>query len=102
MIEKLKSKWGVSAGRLILILVTFAVGGSLTGYLGKIIMDFTGIKSAVFYIPVYIIVVTIVWPCMVLLVSLVTGQFLFFRKYLKRMFDRMRGKSKNISTGDRL
>ncbi len=99
MLEKLKSKWGVSVGRVVLILVTFAVGGSLTGYIGKIIMDWINIKSTAAYIPIYIIVVTIVWPCMVLLVSIFTGQFLFFRKYLKRMFDRL-SRRKNASSAD--
>ncbi|HEY0731637.1 MAG TPA: DUF6787 family protein [Chitinophagaceae bacterium] len=92
MLERLKSKWGVSAGRVLLILVTFAVGGSLTGYLGKIVMGWLGIRSVGLYIPIYIIVVTIIWPLMVLLVSLVTGQFVFFRTYLKKMFDRIKGR----------
>ena len=68
MFEKLQKKWGVSPARLVLILITFAVGGSLTGYLGKFVMSAFGIRNAAVYVPVYIIVVTIIWPFMVLLV----------------------------------
>ena len=94
MLERLKKKWGVSAGRLVLILVTFAVGGSLSGIAAKKVMSLTGIGSAAFYIPVYIIVVTIIWPIAVMTVSLFTGQFIFFRQYLSRMGSRISGRKK--------
>ncbi|HEY0356871.1 MAG TPA: hypothetical protein VGC29_11730, partial [Flavisolibacter sp.] len=61
MFQGLQKKWGVSVGRLVLILVTFAVGGSLSGIVAKEIMSVLGIKSTVLYIPIYIIVVTLVW-----------------------------------------
>lgn len=89
MLKGLQDKWKVSAGRLILILVTFATGGSLTGYAGKKIMGVTGIESAALYLPIYIIVITLVWPLMVLLVSIPLGQFFFFKKYIARMGKRM-------------
>jgi len=85
MFERLQKKWHVSGGRLLLILVTFAVGGSLTGIIGKKIMNLLAIGSTALYIPIYIIVVTLVWPFMVLTVSLFTGQFLFFRNYLSKL-----------------
>lgn len=99
MFEGLQKKWGVTAGRLILILVTFAVGGSLSGIVAKELMSLTGIKSKALYIPIYIIVVTIVWPFMVLGVSIFTGQLPFFRKYLGSMGKRM-GIMKKIQTGN--
>ncbi len=92
MFKKLQDKWKVSSWRLLLILITFAVGGSLTGYVGKKIMSFTGIDAAGIYIPVYIIVVTLVWPVMVIVVSVFTGQFVFFKEYLKKMGRRMGGR----------
>jgi uncharacterized membrane protein YwzB len=92
MFKKLQDKWKVSSWRLLLILITFAVGGSLTGYVGKKIMSFTGIDAAGIYIPVYIIVVTLIWPVMVIVVSVFTGQFVFFKEYLKKMGRRMGGR----------
>lgn len=94
MLERLKQKWGVSAGRLVLILVTFAVGGSLSGIAAKKVMELTGITQAALYLPLYIIVVTVIWPFSVMTVSLITGQFVFFRQYLARMGSRMTGRKK--------
>ena len=85
MFQRLQNKWKVNGWRLLLILVTFAVGGSLTGYAGKWIMSVLGISRTVIYIPIYIIVITVIWPMMVLLVSVFTGQFIFFRNYLSKM-----------------
>ena len=89
MLERLQKKWGVTAGRLVLILVTFALGGSLTGIIGKRAMGWTGIENPWIYIPVYIVVVTLIWPLMVLLVSVPFGQFRFFTAYLRKMGERM-------------
>jgi hypothetical protein len=35
MFEKLRQKWKVNVLQLVLILCTFAIGGSLTGYAAK-------------------------------------------------------------------
>lgn len=92
MFERLQQKWKVSGWRLLLILVTFALGGSLCGYLGRQLLGLLQIESAVIRIPLYIVLVTILWPFCVLLISLPTGQFNFFRSYLKKMGARMAGK----------
>lgn len=92
MFERLQQKWNVGPGRLLLILITFALGGSATGYLGKKVMSFAGIENPWLFISVYIIVVTIIWPLMVLLVSIPFGQFNFFRSYIAKLGRRMAGK----------
>ncbi len=94
MLQKLQNKWKVSAGRLLLIIATFAIGGSLCGYLGRKLMGFTSIDKGIIWVLLYILVVTILWPFCVLLISIPFGQFIFFKAYLKKMFDRMRGKQK--------
>jgi uncharacterized membrane protein YwzB len=86
MFERLQKKWNVSPLRLIMVLVTFALGGSLTGYAGKRLMQFTGIENLYLYVPVYIILVTVLWPLMVIVVSIPLGQFYFFRDYLRKLF----------------
>lgn len=88
MIKRLKEKWQVSLGRLILILVTFAIGGSLTGVIGRKIMEFTGIEVWWLYYPIYIVLMTLIWPAMVILVSIPFGQFSFFTNYIKKIFSR--------------
>ena len=90
MFKQLQEKWNVSAGRALLILMIFAIGGSLTGIIGKQIMSWIGISSTLFYIPVYIVTITLVWPFMVLLVSIPFGQFFFFKNYILKMGRRMR------------
>ncbi len=90
MLKRLQDKWKVNAWRLLLILVTFAVGGSLTGLLGKKVMSLLSITTPWFYIPIYIIIVTLIWPFMVLAVSVPLGQFRFFVAYLKKMAGRFR------------
>jgi formyltetrahydrofolate-dependent phosphoribosylglycinamide formyltransferase len=89
MFERLQKKWGVSAGRLVLILLTFAVGGSRPGIAGKWIMSQLGISSTALYIPIYIIIITIIWPVSVLAISVLTGQLPFFKQYLVKMGRRM-------------
>lgn len=92
MFEKLQSKWNVSAGRLLLIIITFAVGGSFCGIAGRRIMEFTGIDRGVLWFIAYIIVITVIWPLCVILVSIPLGQFVFFRNYIRKLFGRMSGK----------
>lgn len=89
MFERLQHKWKVSGPRLALILVTFAVGGSLTGYAGRRLMNFLPIEQNGWWVLVYIILVTLIWPIAVLLVSIPFGQFRFFTAYLKKMGTRM-------------
>jgi hypothetical protein len=88
MLKKLQEKWKVNGWRLLLILVTFAVGGSLTGLAGKKLMSVLNVQSPWLYIPIYIIMVTVIWPFAVLMVSIVTGQFAFFLSYLGKMKNR--------------
>jgi formyltetrahydrofolate-dependent phosphoribosylglycinamide formyltransferase len=99
MFERLQKKWKVSGIRLALILITFAVGGSLTGYVGKKLIGLLTIDQRWLWIIVYIIIITILWPVAVLLVSIFTGQFSFFKKYLRKMGVRMRIIN-NKSAGD--
>jgi hypothetical protein len=91
MINRLKNKWKVSGLRLVLILVTFATGGSLTGLIGKKLMSYTDIENTFIYFPLYIILITFIWPVMVIVISIPLGQFNFFKAYLGKMIRRFRG-----------
>ncbi|HKO81227.1 MAG TPA: phosphoribosylglycinamide formyltransferase, partial [Chitinophagaceae bacterium] len=85
MFQRLQQKWKVNGLQLVLILCTFAIGGSLTGYVGKKLMNLFSIDQKVLWIVIYIIIVTLLWPLAVLLVSIPFGQFRFFTGYLKKM-----------------
>lgn len=94
MLHRLKEKWKVSWPRFILIFTTFALGGSLCGYLGRKLLLLMQIDDVAVRIPLYIILVTLLWPFCVLLISIPLGQFSFFRNYLAKMGQRISGKSK--------
>jgi formyltetrahydrofolate-dependent phosphoribosylglycinamide formyltransferase len=97
MFSGLKKRWDVDGWRLLLILITFAVGGSATGYVGKLLMSFLQIETPWLYIIIYVLLVTTIWPLMVIMVSIVFGQFNFFRKYLRKMGSRIFGGRKKLS-----
>ena len=85
MFKRLQQKWKVSAGRLVLILTTFAIAGSCTGYAGRKVLSLAAIESQVVYIILYIIIVTLLWPLMILLISIPMGEFYFFRNYMSKL-----------------
>lgn len=82
---RLQEKWKVNGIQLTLILVTFAVGGSLTGQVAKWVMDALGVEGVWYWGLLYLLIVTALWPMMVLLVSLPMGQFRFFLNYIKKL-----------------
>jgi hypothetical protein len=94
MLKKLQEKWKVGIGRLILIITTFALGGSLCGYLGRKLLGFTGMEKGVVWVLLYILLITLLWPLCVILISIPLGQFAFFKNYLKKVFLRMSGKKR--------
>lgn len=89
MFERLREKWKVNGLQLFLILCTFAIGGSLTGYAGRKLMNVLPVPQNWVWVVIYIIVVTLIWPLAVLLVSILFGQYRFFTGYLKKLGRRM-------------
>lgn len=89
MFERLQKKWKVSGLQLALILCTFAIGGSLTGFAGKKIMNLASIQQDWLWAIVYILLITIIWPLAVLLISIPFGQFPFFIKYIRKIGAKM-------------
>ena len=85
MFENLKKKWKVTGLQLALIITTFAVGGSLTGYAAKKIMNLLSVQQDWLWAIVYILLIIILWPLAVLIVSIPLGQFSFFIKYIRKI-----------------
>ena len=88
MFDRLKTRWGVTNLDLILILITFALGGSLCGYLAKKLMQLIPIAPGFFWLITYIVLVTLLWPLCVIAISMFTGQFQFFKVYLGKLKNR--------------
>jgi folate-dependent phosphoribosylglycinamide formyltransferase PurN len=72
-------------------MTTFALGGSLSGYLNKQILNLVFLEKNAAYWLIYPLLLTILWPISVILVSFVTGQFAFFKGYLGRIWGRLSG-----------
>ena len=89
MFDRLQKKWKVKGFQLALILCTFALGGSATGWVGKKIMNLLAIEQDWLWAILYIILITILWPMMVLLISIPFGQFRFFSVYIKKLGSKM-------------
>ncbi|MET0635454.1 MAG: phosphoribosylglycinamide formyltransferase [Chitinophagaceae bacterium] len=90
MLDRLQHKWKVGGIQLVLILCTFALGGSLTGYAAKKIMNLLPLEKNPLWVIIYIILVTLLWPIAVVLVSVFFGQYRFFLAYLRKMGVRTR------------
>lgn len=97
MFSKLKEHWKVNGLQLLLIISTFALGGSLCGYLGKKLLAFTNLDKGIVWFIIYIVIITLLWPICVLAISIPLGQFNFFKKYLLRIWKRISGKQKKIT-----
>ena len=90
MFDKLKKKWNVTGVQLVLILCTFAIGGSMDGYISRRIMTLIPLDKGVLWWVIYIVILTLLWPFCVLLISIFFGQFRFFKNYLARVAKRMK------------
>ena len=89
MFEKLQKKWKVNGFQLTLIIFTFAIGGSVTGFIAKKIMNALAIQQDWLWSVIYILLITIIWPLAVLIVSVPFGQFRFFIKYISKIGAKM-------------
>lgn len=92
MFQKLQEKWKVNGWQLFLVISTFALGGSLCGYLGKKLMNLTGLEKGLGWMLLYLLAVTLIWPLCVIVISIPLGQFRFFRGYLQKLWKRVGGK----------
>ena len=88
-LKRLQEKWRVSFFQLVLILCTFAIGGSLSGYGAKKVMSVLDMDKSVLWWILYIVVVSLLWPLCVITVSIFFGQFRFFKNYLQKIGTRM-------------
>jgi formyltetrahydrofolate-dependent phosphoribosylglycinamide formyltransferase len=98
MFKKLKQRWQVNGLNLVLIITTFALGGSLCGYAGRRLLAFTSLEKGALWILLYIFLLTLLWPLAVLIVSIPLGQFRFFKKYISKIFNRFGGKPQSPVT----
>ena len=84
-IQNLQVKWKVGGSQFWLIMLTFALGGSLSGRLCSFLLNLVFLEKNWAFWLIYPLFLTILWPFSVIFVSFFTGQFRFFRGYLGRV-----------------
>ena len=92
MLQKLQQRWKVNSVNLVLVIFTFALGGSLCGFAGKKILALIPVDEGIFWVAAYLILIILLWPACVLLISIPLGQFSFFKKYLVKVWRKLSGK----------
>jgi hypothetical protein len=104
MFEKLKKRWNIQSNFQVLIILTvFAITGSTTVYIKKIIFDWIQITPETplgVKIPVYILVILVVYNLLLLVVGFLFGQLRFFWEFEKKFFSRFIYRKKQITTND--
>ena len=98
MVEKLKQHWKVNGINLTLILATFAGGGSLCGLAARQLLLLTNVDKGFFWLLLYVLTATILWPFAILLVSIPFGQLTFFKQYLLKIRNRMSGQKQTTQS----
>jgi folate-dependent phosphoribosylglycinamide formyltransferase PurN len=99
-IQNLQEKWKVGGSQFWLIMLTFALGGSLSGRLCSFLLNLVFLEKNWAFWLVYPLFLTILWPFSVLFVSFFTGQFRFFKGYLSRVGAKVFGIGGSASTSE--
>ncbi len=89
--KRLQEKWKLGTGQFWLVILTFALGGSLSGRLCSYLLKLVFLEKNWAFWLIYPLFLTILWPFSVIFVSLFTGQFRFFKGYLGRVGSRLLG-----------
>ncbi|MBL7945831.1 MAG: diacylglyceryl transferase [Flavobacteriales bacterium] len=94
--DRLSSRWGVSPGRVVLILLVFACTGFTVLFLKRpIVAYFAGEgEQPVLFTVVYYVLILPVYNVLLLLYGALFGQFSFFWAFEKRFFGRLLGRKR--------
>ena len=92
--NKLKNKWGVqSTVQFTIIMVVFAITGSLALYLSKPILDTLNINLTTLdkflYYPLRLVIIFPIYQFVLIIVGTLFGQFKFFWNLERKMMNRL-------------
>lgn len=92
--KRLKERWGIHSNfQLAVILIVFAVTGSLSARLATPLTGFLGITpdyfSAWVYWPARILLIFPIYQVLLVFFGFIFGQFKFFWNFEKKMLNRM-------------
>ncbi|HTN08621.1 phosphoribosylglycinamide formyltransferase [Agriterribacter sp.] len=92
MLKRLQQKWGVSSSQFIFILCVFAITGSSTAWITKVITAWVGFTGETFWLWKFLLrlgMLILGYQAILLLVAFLFGQFPFFWKYEKKILKRL-------------
>lgn len=93
--KRLKEKWNIQSNfQLLIILLVFAITGSLSLVVSEPILDFIGLQKeninpSWLFTPLRLLIVFPVYQVLILLIGFVFGQFNFFWNIEKKMLKKM-------------
>ena len=98
--KRFKEKWNISSNyQLAIILIVFAITGSLSLYVSRPVLEALSINKEIFsawlYWPLRIIIVFPIYQILILIIGTIFGQFKFFWKFEKKFLKRIGFKNLN-------
>ena len=92
--KRLKEKWGIKSNfQFIIILIIFAVTGSLSVLVVKPILEIVGLDksdvNAYIFWPIRIVIIFPIYQVMIVVIGALFGQFKFFWAFEKKMLVRL-------------
>jgi hypothetical protein len=92
--KKLKERWGItSIYQLLLIIIVFAINGSLSARISSYFMNWIGINDDnthwLIYYLIFILLVLPIYPFLLMGFGYLFGQSKFFFPFGKRMLDKI-------------
>ena len=92
MLKQLQQKWGVSTPQFIAILCVFAITGTATAWITRVITAWVGFTAETFWLWKFLLRLAMLlfgYQAILLLVAFLFGQFPFFWKYEKKILKRL-------------
>ncbi len=92
--KKLKERWQIKSNfQLVIIFIVFAINGSLSAKIGQLLMSLFGLfkenlNLIVFYL-IFIIIVTLIYPFLLIANGFIFGQFEFFFRFSRKMLQHL-------------
>lgn len=93
MLNRLMERWKVSKKDLLLILCVFAITGTTTAYISKLITGWVGFTEDSFWLWKLLLRIGVLifgYQIILLIVAFLFGQFRFFWQYEKKILRRLR------------
>ncbi|MBK6542626.1 MAG: prolipoprotein diacylglyceryl transferase [Flavobacteriales bacterium] len=88
--ERLATRWGVSPGRVLVILAVFACTGFSVMFLKRpVVGAITGGEQSTLFTVIYYVLILPIYNLLLLVYGFLFGQFKFFWEFEKRFFRRL-------------